>query len=66
MVVGAGIEQALDDHWIVSGEAEYFNLGTTEYDILPDEGFAPGTDVTGTAKQTLDGGSVKVGIKYKF
>lgn len=60
-VVGAGIEHALDDHWIISGEAEYFNLGTAEYDIVSE-----GTDIVGHQTQVLDGGSVKFGVKYKF
>lgn len=63
-VVGAGIEQAIDDHWVLSGEAEYFNLGTVEYDVTSTD--AGVTDVVGHAKQTLDGGSIKLGIKYKF
>lgn len=61
-VVGAGIEQALDDHWIISGEFEYFNLGTAEYDVLTDDL----TDNYGHQTQVLDGGSVKLGVKYKF
>lgn len=61
-VVGGGIEQALDDHWIISGEAEYFNLGTAEYDVVPDQL----QENYGRQKQVLDGGSVKVSIKYKF
>jgi opacity protein-like surface antigen len=65
-VVGAGIEQALDEHWIISGEAEYYNLGTAEYDVDPQSGGATSTAITGHQSQTLDGGSVKFGIKYKF
>ncbi len=61
-VVGGGIEHALDDHWIISGEAEYFNLGTAEYDVLPDQL----DENYGHQTQVLDGGSVKVGVKYKF
>lgn len=61
-VVGGGIEQALDDHWIVSGSAEYFSLGDVEYDVVSDDGL----DTVGTAKQTLDGYNVNLGIKYKF
>lgn len=63
-VVGAGIEQAIDDHWVLSGEAEYFNLGTVEYDVTSSN--ADTENVVGHAKQTLDGGSIKLGIKYKF
>ena len=60
-VVGGGIEHALDDHWIISGEAEYFNLGTAEYDVVSED-----SDIIGHQTQVLDGGSVKLGIKYKF
>lgn len=62
-VVGGGIEQALDDHWIVSGEFEYFNLGTAEYDVNPENNV---TNNYGHQTQVLDGGSVKFGVKYKF
>lgn len=63
-VVGGGIEHALDDHWIISGEAEYFNLGTAEYGVTSDD---PDIDSNaGRQTQVLDGGSVKLGIKYKF
>jgi opacity protein-like surface antigen len=62
-VVGGGIEQALDDHWIVSGEFEYFNLGTAEYDVLPENNVVQNH---GHQTQVLDGGSVKFGVKYKF
>ncbi len=61
-VVGAGIEQALDDHWIISGSAEYFNLGTAEYDVTSSDN----TTIIGHQTQVLDGGSVKLGVKYKF
>jgi len=61
-VVGGGVEQALDDHWIISGSAEYFSLGDVEYDVVSDDGL----DTIGTAKQSLDGYNVNVGIKYKF
>jgi opacity protein-like surface antigen len=61
-VVGAGIEHALDEHWIISGEFEYFNLGTAEYDVLTDDL----SQNYGHQTQVLDGGSVKLGVKYKF
>lgn len=61
-VVGGGVEQALDDHWIVSGSAEYFSLGDVEYDVVSDDGL----NTIGKATQALDGYNVNVGIKYKF
>lgn len=61
-VVGGGLEQALDDNWILSGGAEYFSLGEVEYDVVSGDG----NDVVGKAKQALDGYNVNVGIKYKF
>jgi len=65
-VVGAGAEFAIDDHWILTGEAEYYNLGTAEYTVEEDGGGATGSGIYGTQTQTLDGGSVKVGIKFKM
>jgi len=61
-VIGAGVEQALDDHWSVSAEGEYFNLGTATYDITSTG--VPGS--SGKATQVIDGGSFDVGVKYKF
>jgi opacity protein-like surface antigen len=56
-VIGAGIQQALDDHWFVQGEADYFNLGTAQY---------TGVNPSVTMTQVIDGFKVTGGILYKF
>ena len=60
VVVSAGVEHAVTNNWILSGEVEYFNLGTAEFD------FGDMPDYEGLATQALDGFSIKGGIKYKF
>lgn len=61
-VVGLGVDQALDDHWIVGASAEYFNLGEASYDVVSDDGL----ETVGHQSQAFDGFKVNVGVRYKF
>lgn len=61
-VVGGGIEQALDNHWVLGASAEYFNLGDFTYTLTSDEE----NDTTGKVRQTIDGYNTRLAIKYRF
>lgn len=70
--IGAGVEYALTNNWIIRGEYLYYNLGdVTTYALPTDEVFAgvPGPNpytVRGRSKTTIDGNIVRAAISYKF
>lgn len=52
---GAGVEYAIDQNWIVRGEARYVDLGTNKFDIA-------GT----RTKVRFDSTNLTLGVSYKF
>ena len=65
-VIGAGAEYALSDKLSARLEAEYFNLGTSKYDVSPQNALAVSEGITTSASHKFDGETVRFGINYKF
>ena len=70
--VGAGVEYALTNNWIIRGEYLYYNLGSaTSYAYPTTQNWynipGPNTiEILGKGKITVDGNIVRAAISYKF
>ena len=76
-VVGAGVEYALTNNWIIRGEYLYYNLGTASNNALgttETNGAVSGGPVVGNnvttlgarTRTTIDGNIVRAALSYKF
>ena len=64
--VGGGIEYAIDSHWTVRGEGEYYNLGTTHYSVIPQDANSISEAISISASHKFDGELARFAINYKF
>ena len=70
--IGAGVEYALTNNWIIRGEYLYYNLGAVTTYALPTDQVTEGVPgpntytVQGSSKTTIDGNIVRAAISYKF
>ena len=71
-VVGAGVEYALTDNWIIRGEYMYYNLGgmtniasatTSTFNGVTEPNVST---IIGRTKTTIDGNIVRAALSYKF
>ena len=65
-VVGGGVEYAIDSHWTVRGEGEYYNLGTTHYSVIPQDANSISEAISINASHKFDGELARFAINYRF
>ncbi len=65
LLVGAGLEYALTDNWILRGEYDYVTVGAREYAIKYKGGW-PTNVGNPVAKGDGDGHILRIGASYKF
>lgn len=71
-VIGAGIEYAITNNWIIRGEYLYYNLGTASSTAagttLTNNGQTGLNDLNlaGRTKTTIDGNIIRAAVSYKF
>lgn len=71
--VGAGLEYALTENWILRGEYLYYNLGSMNSPGNPTTQVLSGvvsangwTSLVGSSKTQIDGNIVRAAVSYKF
>ncbi|MEJ8572167.1 outer membrane protein [Microbaculum marinum] len=65
-VVGAGLEYAMTDNFILGAEVLYFDLGSTSVPGVPVAGFIPPAGTSITANYDHDGVIARARASYKF
>lgn len=64
--VGAGVEYALTDRWLLRGEGLYYNLGRVSYGVNAQDANTLSEGLSITARHKADGFVLRTGLSYKF